>query len=486
MGFKADTSFLQNLTMGALATRAAMDYLKQLGFQPIVLERYSTSNKIWSTKVKRLRLADVLCVRTGLRIEVRGKSDLQVRMSDSPTNLSRRWDTGLRGDDLVCIVACEARPQLRVCGIPSFFAIGDLRASVHLSTLGPPKSAGEGAERDRIWKTTVPSDDGEVLEVTPDQIRTRLASGRRQTYSLKGKAPYVSAGMRFSGGTSVIAGDVPRIVDPTTLLGGTWDPEAALRSDEAIDRYAGAKALAHVETRREVAAIPLSAALRQESEPRTALEIAGALAKLGGPEGFDHLSASTRRVDEAFPAYLRMEAVLILSEIDDARSTQILDDVAHDRALLGNELRQAAVWGLGKAGTRAYERLVPYVADDEADVALHAIAGFGSDAPRSVVEALAALLSEGAPRATAGASEALRLIGSRQAAETLNQLASAGGNPWIIATLGRIPKAVLSGCSLTNDVARAIAPVTLLTEDANWISSRSVATDFQFLLQQNL
>ena len=107
MGFKADTSFLRFLTMGAVGVRATMAQLHADGFEPIELERYCTSNKIWATKVKRLRLPDVLCVRTGLRIEVRAKSDLKVRMSDAPTNPDRRWDVGLRDDDVVGFVACE-------------------------------------------------------------------------------------------------------------------------------------------------------------------------------------------------------------------------------------------------------------------------------------------------------------------------------------------------------------------------------------------
>src|SRR3954467_9214912 len=106
MGFKADTSFLRYLTMGALGARHVIKELKEFGFLPIELERYCTSNKIWATKVKRLRLPDLLCVRTGLRVEVRAKSDLKIRMSDAPNNPDRRWDTGLRDDDVTALIAC--------------------------------------------------------------------------------------------------------------------------------------------------------------------------------------------------------------------------------------------------------------------------------------------------------------------------------------------------------------------------------------------
>lgn len=60
-----------------------------------------------------------------------------------------------------------------------------------------------------------------------------------------------------------------------------------------------------------------------------------------------------------------MEAVLILSELPDQRAAWILDDVANAEEYAGDELRQAAVWGMGKNGIQAYERLTRYVADRE-------------------------------------------------------------------------------------------------------------------------
>jgi hypothetical protein len=85
MPFKPDLSFLQKLTMGVVGTRATLDYLRSLGFQMIELERYSTSNKIWSTKVKRLRLPDILCVRTGVRVGPR-----QIRSEDQNERLAHQ------------------------------------------------------------------------------------------------------------------------------------------------------------------------------------------------------------------------------------------------------------------------------------------------------------------------------------------------------------------------------------------------------------
>ena len=160
MGFKADTSFLRFLSMGAAGARQTIEHLRGMGFEPIELERYCTSNKIWTTKVKRLRLPDLLCVQTGLRLEVRAKSDLKIRMSDAPSNIDRRWDAGLRDDDIAAFIACDddngvPRPARKAV----FFAIRDLRDSEGTSQLGPPKSASEGAERDRTWSSIVPSRD---------------------------------------------------------------------------------------------------------------------------------------------------------------------------------------------------------------------------------------------------------------------------------------------------------------------------------------
>lgn len=486
MGFKADISFLQKLTMGATATRSAVQYLTGLGFAPIELERYSTSNKIWSTKVKRLRLADLLCVRTGLRIEVRAKSDLKIKMSDSPTKPERRWDSGLRDDDLVALVSCEGGSFIRVRGAPAFFSVRDLRATAHLAKLGPPKSASEGAERDLTWPSIVPSGNGEVIEVTPERIRVRMESGRRQTYQLKGKTPYVAVGDTFTSDASILAGAVPRMVDPMSLLSRTWSPVDDLSSNAATDRYAAAKALASGKVTTPRVSKLLAEALAREREPRTALEIAGALARLGEGAGFDFLAEATQKEGADFPGYLRMEAVLILSEVPDRRSAILLDAVAGGRSLKGDELRQAAVWGLGRRGIKSYEHAVKYIADEEDDVALHAIAALGSDASRAIVDTLAMMLVQApSPRSCAAASAALRMIGSADVAHALMQLVRTG-SPWVLATLGRLPKAVLAGAKLPASVSQMIEPVQVLSDPSNWLVERSIATDFQFLLQQDL
>ena len=125
MPFKADASFLRFLSMGATGVRRTMETLRDRGFEPIELERYCGSNKIWSTKIKRLRVPDLLCVNTGLRVEVRAKTELKIRMSDTPSNPDRVWDAGLRDEDLVAFVACSFQDGRAVAADePVFLTVG--------------------------------------------------------------------------------------------------------------------------------------------------------------------------------------------------------------------------------------------------------------------------------------------------------------------------------------------------------------------------
>ena len=106
MAFKQDEDFLRYITMGAEGSAAVSRNLRDVyGHTTIELERYAMANKIWATKIKRLRLADLVCLSCGRRVEARAKSDLRVRMSHSNAD-GRNWDAGLRDDDLCAFVPC--------------------------------------------------------------------------------------------------------------------------------------------------------------------------------------------------------------------------------------------------------------------------------------------------------------------------------------------------------------------------------------------
>jgi hypothetical protein len=472
--------------MGAVATQHAMKCLRALGFEPVVLERGSTSNKIWSTKVKRLRLADVVCVKTGMRFEIRGKSDLQVKMSDSPSNPERQWDAPLGLDDLIAFVPCDSTPErVVVRGDPSFFRTSDLKASEALSKLGPPKSAQEGAERDRTWPSTVPNESGKVLSVDASRIVTELDSGRKQTYQLKGKTPYVKPGDVFQGGVTFIAGVVPQLADIKSYTKRQWDPLADLASDDPTDRYVAARALPLRKEDPTIRRQALEVALQKEQESRTRLELASSAARLDSKLGKNALLNTLWKPEIGAPEYLPMEAVLILAEIHEPWAVDALVDIAKSSRFSGNEIRQAAIWGLGRTGHKEYDRIIQFLLDSEDEVVMHAIAAFGADTPPGPIQQLVSLLvaEESSARIRAAASEALRCIGSPAVAHAL-EAASSSGSPWIPATLGRLSSTVLAG--ITNPkLLTAAAPVRMLAEETNWLMSRATSTEYQFLLKQD-
>ena len=417
--FKADTSFLRFLSMGAVGVHRTMDRFRDRGFEPIELERYCGSNKIWTTKVKRLRLPDLLCVKTGMRAEVRAKTDLKIRMSDAPANPDRVWDAGLRDDDIVAVITCFDRDEgPEPADDAVYFTVGALRASVDRSKLGPPKSASEGAERDRTWSATVPTRDGTVLEVTDERLIVQMNAdaerpARRQTYTLHGKSVYVSPGDTFRAQTTILAGEPPELADLSAYLPRRYD-----------DR----------------------------------------------PE-------------------LRMEAVFILIELGHSPfSREQLNRVVADPRFEGDELRQAAVWALGKSGLKCYEDVLPFIDDADENLALHAIGAFGADTPRPVIDRLVQDLIAGDPRRAPAASEALRVIGSDEALQALVTVANARQPipDWIVATLGRLPPVRVRAALQDSPLLDQIAPMLLTAQGAHWLASETIGTDIAFLLKQNL
>jgi len=472
--------------MGAVGVHTTIDVMRSQGFDPIELERYCSSNKIWGTKVKRLRLPDIMCVRTGVRVEVRAKSDLKVRMSDAPDNPKRRWDVGLRDDDLVAFVACNATEVgVDAIGQPIFFTAADLRASVGSTKLGSRKSASEGAEQDREWPRTVPSKNGEVIDVRADKIVTTLVSGRRQTYQLKGKRPYITPGKMFIGGASIIAGVIPQIASLAKLQTRRWDYWQALSSQDPVERYAAAKAIPHVCDGQSWEGEALSRVIAGETDGRVSLELAASAARLGFAFGLEYVSSVIWKQDRAD---LRMESVLILTELATPQAAKELIQVASSPTFSGDEIRQAAVWGLGRAGTHSYLELVDFICDDDDNVALHAITAFGPDTPANVLDILISVIIEGTPRACAAASKALTLIGSDKALTAVARAArkNSGDATWLLATLGRFPashvREILSGDTL---LAR-VEPLLTLDRDENWLAQPAVLRDLDFLLMQNL
>jgi hypothetical protein len=375
MAYKAIDSFLRFITMGAIATRHMIHLLEQRGYQMIELERYASSNKVWQTKVKRLRLPDLMCVRTGIRFEVRAKSNLKIEMSHAPGNPDRYWDAGLRDRDVVVLVkAYEDQGKIRLGNQINAFHVSTLRTCQNIARVGGIKASSEGSERTITWPAWVPSADGVMDNVvhnpagTIERVRVRYDDGRAYTYShMEDKHVYVPEGQRFVGNEQFVLG-LPN--EMATLIANEteWVPANDFDSDELSDRFAAVKAYMRLDP------APVIDRLRHilsddKEDLRIRLEAAGVLARHGLDQGLIFLSnyALSAETDAAWI----MEAVLILSELSDR--PDVVDVLC---SILANsqhaEARAAAAWGLGNTA-EALPTLLNYLNDPDMDVAKHAV-----------------------------------------------------------------------------------------------------------------
>lgn len=460
VGFKSDREFLRNVSIGAVGTRKVAADLGLAGFQIIELERYCTSNKIWATKIKRLRVPDLLCLRSGIRIESRGKSILEITMSHSVNNRERAWDQGLRDQDLVAFVKCIPEGDGWIGGKVTLFRVGDLRATVSRAGLSAMKSAAEGSEIRLTWPAAVPGSPGTVMEVLSDRIDARLDSGRKQSYRLA----------RKDG--SLLAPNA----SPCDFL-------ADLGSDKLEDAYVAAKALGFLDAgRRSVQRLRQLA--QDHLDLRIRLEAAASLARLGDRAGWERLESTA--LDAATDPAFRMETALILSELRTEESARLLTRIASSKEEL-SELRAAAVWGLGLQ-PNSLSNLLPFVPDSDELTALHAIVA----AARLVDSASLALVLraiEDDGRMAAGLVRALLLSECNYLPETVRQIGETphgARRSWLLYLLAA------TGRKRCSPFVRLLPPDALaeleffwLHQVDNWTNRLDVADQIDYLARQS-
>ncbi len=265
-----------------------------------------------------------------------------------------------------------------------------------------------------------------------------------------------------------------------------YAPLDDLHADADVDRYAAVKALRFRDEPRARIIPALEDLIRREPEERVALEAAGTAVALGSEFGQDRITRFVWDNDDR--PELRMEAIFILAEL--GRSSFVRDQlnrVIADPRFEGDELRQAAVWALGKAGLECYEDVLPFIDDVDENLALHAIGAFGVDTPRLIIECLVQDLIIGDPRRAPAASEVLRIIASDEVLRVLVMAANAGQPvpDWIVATLGRLPPDRVRAALQDSPLLDRIAPMLLTAQGAHWLASETIGADIAFLLKQN-
>lgn len=354
--------------------------LREAGHEIIELERYSQSNKIWATKVKRLRVPDLLCLRCGCRIESRAKGDLKLHMSHAGNNPDRAWDKGLRDDDLVVFIRCKVTDEMdwEAAEVMAPFRVGDLRGTEKLARVSKMKAASEGSEVYLTWPASVASGDGTVLTVTADKVTVQFPS-RKQTYPLVRRQrngellrayPHVQPNDAVVAGTTVIASVLPKMAPVRCPATTPYDFVADLAAPDRETVYAAVKALGFLPELRQQSVCLLKESRANHADRLVRLEAVAALARLSDADGWAGLGAVLSTPDSETD--LRMEACLILGELSSPRAVELLSEIAEGGD--HTDFRSAAVWGLGNLGAPlSATPLLKLVSDKVEEVATHAI-----------------------------------------------------------------------------------------------------------------
>lgn len=462
MGFKEDADFARFVSMGAVGTAAVARHLRdEHGHAPIELERYAMANKVWRTKVKRLRLPDLVCTRCGRRIESRAKSKLGIILSHSDTP-GREWDAGgMRAEDWYAFLRADLSAFPPHAGAPAYFTTAALRAARSGARRASPKAASEGSEVTLTWPAWVPGSAGWFRGVDADgRIVCEWEDGRRARYWQWKRWPeprytYLAADDPITAGETIVAGVVAP-VSGLDCLGATWDLDLAVRSPDTVDRYAAIKA-AGAAHRVDLAPQLQTIAESFDEDWRIRVEATGSLARLLPADWTPRLHALA--TDAGAAPEQHMEAVFVLSETPTEEAATALAAIAAAEGL-ASEVRAASAWGLGQGAAPSPHLLLPLSVDADEFVALHAITAM-ADLPDDLAPTLICWLSEPDERRAAVAAQLLQR--HRKVAALLDAAeADAGARLWALRALGDLAPSVvrpLAGERLTPDLAAVLEPM---------------------------
>jgi hypothetical protein len=465
MGFKEDADFARFVSMGAVATDAVRTHLKGYGHEAIELERFAMSNKVWQTKVKRLRLPDLVCVRCGLRVESRGKSNLGIVVSHSD---GRPWDAGMREGDLYAFARVDINVDPPYASEPVCFRTRDLRATVQWATESNRKATSEGSEVTLTWKSWVPARSGIFVDVdTQGRMVCQWDDGRRFRYwqwrDWPARQRYIAPGDQIVADETMAAG----LVAPPGgfVCTNAWDLRAALSDPDPNERYAAVRVAGAM--KRCDMVDPLEEIARDEPDWRLRLEATASLARLDSQWTQPIVERAATPADNDEP---RMEAVFVLSEIPTDEAAEALAEIAAGDGDKPRELRAAAVWGLSRGVQPRPDLVLPFTVDSDEIVALHAIAGLPS-LPDHLIPELLEWLGQDDRHAAAAA----QVLQRHEAVRPLLAAVHEGGRArlWALRALGDLPPELVQSCGgelLTDEIEADLQPIWIGRED--WLRGR--------------
>ncbi|MGH8873528.1 MAG: HEAT repeat domain-containing protein [Acidimicrobiia bacterium] len=468
MGFKEDADFARFVSMGAVGTAAVGRFLRtRHEHHPIELERYAMANKVWQTKVKRLRLPDLVCTRCGRRVESRAKSSLGVVLSQSDV-AGRAWDEGgMRADDLFAFARADLSRFPPYVSAPTFFTTAALSDALNHARRSAPKAASEGSEVTLTWPAWTPNQSG-TFQGVDDKGRLVCEWDNGKVYRYwqwrsweEPRFAYLDPDSTITAGETIVAG----VVAPPSDLrcpGETWDLAESLHSADVVDKYSAVKA-AGIAGRVDLVDY-LAAIARSPEDWRLQLEALGSLARLD-PHSWT-LAISDAATDAELPEQQRIEATFVLSELGTPQAVEGLEMVAAPTSGNPSEIRAAAAWGLGQGSSTRPQSLLTLATDDDLLVRLHAAVAI-EDLPEECITVLVSWLEEGQPRKAATAAF---LLQRHDRTDNLLDAYELGGAArlWSIRALGAMPSTEVrtaAGSRLTPELEGALAPGWLGSED---------------------
>lgn len=440
--FKTDESFLEKLAMGALGTKQVLADLERQGHEPVVLERGSTSFKIWKAiKIKRIRVPDTLCLRCGRRIESRAKTKMEVSMSHSSAVQERGWDVGLDDDDLIAVVCCERTgPEpLDWCAssLVQYIGVDSLREAWRAGqvTAQRPKGAQEGFETRLTWPSSVASASGVVERVDADSVRYRKdVGGRLITLKLNRKSgrlsPLVSEGDEVRA--NQIVASVVAVTTECRCLGGanTGTYVRMATSSSLSDKYAAAKALGYCADGSARGA--LTRLVRDSKEHvYVRLEAAAGLMRRGERIGEQFLAKTL------YDDYLanRLEGAIVLAEVGTREAARLLASTLRDSGQ-DPEIRAGAAWALGEMGTReVLPILVQSFTSLDTVIRIEAARALAKIARKHLDDVLQAL-PQSAPEERPGIAWAVGKAGGFTVDQLLSALVDEDARHWVAYIVG--------------------------------------------------
>jgi hypothetical protein len=473
MAFKEDEDFQRFLTMGAYAAAAIQADLETRGHRIIELERYAKANKIWATKVKRLRLPDLLCIQCGRRFESKGKTTLELKLSDSSRPGREWWAGGMRLSDVFSFVEVAVTPEGDTkVGKPVYVTRQSLADAQEALVAGQRKAVSAGSEIAVSWPSWVPKTAGRVDSIVDLAVSITTVEGRKQTYRNARNWPAAfilrGAGSSFAAHEMILSSVEPADVQ---CPGPTWDWLSDLDADGDDDRFAATKAARWLN---DGTADSILAGLAAHEDWRVALEASASLVPRE-PIRIEQIArvAMAATADAVLAVIAQaMEAVFVLSEHGLPAAQQSLIAIAGSHSL-HPEVRAAAVWGLGLGASPDARAVLPFLGDPVDLVALHASAALPAVLPDGIVAELDQWLVAKNLRESASAVHALAERGYASNLVAALPSAPTDQRAIILRALGDMPRAMVAPLMDKMSPRDLSTLETLWVREVDWLRSQT-------------